>query len=97
MKKRTTAKSAEDEQTLLQFPCEFVIKIFGLASEKFEIEALTIIHKHITQLRENAIRSRASKDGKYLALSITLPVESKEQLDNLYRELSANPQILMVL
>jgi putative lipoic acid-binding regulatory protein len=85
------------EETLYQFPCEFVIKVFGLASEQFELEALTIIRKHVTDLREDALRSRLSGDGKYLALTITITAVSKDQLDAIYRDLSANSHVLMAL
>ncbi len=80
-----------------QFPCEFVIKVFGNASDQFELEVLTIIRKHIQHLQENAIQCRPSKDGKYLALSIKIMAESKLQLDTIYRDLSSNPQVLMAL
>ncbi len=86
-----------NEENTLQFPCEFVLKIFGLANEEFEITALTIIRKHVTFMQENAIRTRHSEDKKYLALTVTLHIESREQLDNLYRELSSSKKILMVL
>lgn len=84
-------------QPLLVFPCEFIIKVFGVASDEFETTVIQIVRNHITNLRENAIRTRPSKDGKYLALTITIDVESREQLDNIYRELSANPLVLMAL
>lgn len=84
-------------ESLLQFPCEFMIKIFGHASDQFELEILTIIRKHIHDLREDAIRTRPSKDGKYLALSITIWVNDKIELDTIYRELNANPHVLMTL
>ncbi|EKD54329.1 MAG: hypothetical protein ACD_60C00094G0009 [uncultured bacterium] len=88
----------EDQPTSLQFPCEFVIKVFGNTSSQFETEVLTVIRKHLTtDLKENAIRHRSSKDGKYLALTITFFAESKEQLDTIYRELSAHSEVLMVL
>ena len=86
-----------DQATLLQFPCEFVIKIFGLRDDQFEMEALSIIRKHVADLRENAIQSRPSKDGKYLALTVTITADSKEQLDLIYQELSANTHVLMTL
>lgn len=86
-----------DQVPLLQFPCEFVIKIFGVASDEFEMEVITIIRKHIKELGENAIRSRPSKDGKYLALTITIDAESKEQIDEIYRSLSSSPLVLMAL
>ncbi len=92
-----TNDETNPSQSLLQFPCEFVIKIFGNAHEEFEVQALTIIRHHIKDLAENAIKSRLSKDGKYLALTITMPIDSREQLDAIYRELSSNPLILMVL
>jgi len=80
-----------------QFPCEFIIKVFGNASAEFELEVLTIIRKHILDLHENAINCRSSKDGKYLALTIKITAQSKQQLDDIYRDLSANPHVLIAL
>lgn len=81
----------------MHFPCEFLIKVFGFASDQFEKETLTIIRKHVAELKENALKHRLSKDGKYLALTITITAESQEQLDQIYRDLSANPLVLMAL
>jgi len=86
-----------EKPELLKFPCDFMVKIFGAASDQFEVEVITIIRQHVAELRENAIRSRLSKDGKYLALTITVHAESKEQLDDIYRALTANPHVLMAL
>lgn len=84
-------------QQLLNFPCEFIIKVFGLATDEFETAVITIIRNHVTDVREDAFRSRPSKDGKYLAMTITVNVENREQLDDIYRSLSTNPLILMAL
>ena len=81
----------------MQFPSEFTIKVFGLASDAFEMEVITIIRKYVYDLRENSLSNRYSKDKKYLAMSITFIAESREQLDSIYRELSSNPHILMAL
>ena len=83
--------------TLLNFPCDFLIKVFGQATEHFEQTVLQIIRQFSVNLRENAIQQRNSKGGKYLALSILIPVESQAQLDDIYRALSSNPAIVMVL
>ncbi len=85
------------EETLLKFPCEFPIKAVGLAEADFEVLVLTLIRRHIPQLREDAIRSRASKDGKYLALTVTVMAESKEQLDSIYQDLTNHEKVLMAL
>jgi len=92
-----TDKDNESENSLIQFPCDFTIKVFGLSNVEFEGAALSIIHKHAPNLSGRALQIRPSKNGKYLALSITVFVDSKEQLDNIYRELSSSPHILMVL
>ncbi|HSW93253.1 MAG TPA: DUF493 domain-containing protein [Gammaproteobacteria bacterium] len=87
----------EKPDSLFQFPCDFTIKVFGKASDEFELEVLTIIRKHVPTLRENALASRLSKDGKYLALSVTVTCHDKEALDDIYRDLTANPHVLMAL
>ncbi len=74
-----------------------MIKVFGLASDEFKTNILTFIKKYQPHLTENAIQNRPSKDGKYLALSITVNVDSQAQLDAIYRELTANPSVLMAL
>lgn len=85
------------DESLLNFPCEFIIKVFGVASDEFETAVISIIQKHVSNLREDAFRTRSSKDGKYLALTITVDVANREQLDDIYRELSAHPLVLMAL
>lgn len=90
-------KPTSHDETLLTFPCDFTLKIFGLHSDKFEATVLMIIHKHVPNLSDRAIQIRPSEKGKYCALSITVHVDSKEQLDDIYRELSASPDVIMVL
>lgn len=84
-------------ESLLTFPCDFTLKVFGLGSDEFEAAVLQIVHKHAPNLSGRAIQSRPSESGKYLALSLTIQVDSREQLDNIYRELSSSPHVIMVL
>jgi len=88
---------SEERQTLLQFPCEFPLKIMGLAAEDFILLVTEIVTRHAGPLRDDAIRHRPSQQGKYLALTVIVEATSQSQLDNLYRELSAHERILMVL
>lgn len=86
-----------DKPSLLEFPCEFVIKIFGKTSLEFQGAVLTILKKHIPHLGEGAIKTTPSKQDKYLALSVTFKAESQTQLDEIYRDLSACPLVVMAL
>jgi putative lipoic acid-binding regulatory protein len=98
MKKQIMDKSSLDNAgEIMIFPCEFTIKVFGLSSNEFQATVFAIMRKHIPQLSDHAIQNRPSKDEKYNALSISFIAESREQLDTIYRELSSNPLILMVL
>lgn len=85
------------ESSALTFPCEFPIKIVGLATLEFEGIVMTIMRKHVPDLGEAAIKQRLSAQGKYLAFTITVHATSQNQLDAIYQEYSHHPAILMVL
>jgi putative lipoic acid-binding regulatory protein len=85
------------QETLLEFPCEFPIKAMGLADDNFEALVLSLVRKHAPDLSEAAVRSRDSKGGKYLSVTITVTATSKEQLDNIYLELTASERVMMAL
>jgi putative lipoic acid-binding regulatory protein len=84
-------------ETLLTFPCDFTIKVFGTTSNEFEAAVVSIIRKHVPHFSEGAIQLRPSANGKYSAISVTVHVDSKEQLDKIYLDLSKSPDILMTL
>jgi len=86
-----------NEKPLIMFPSEFSIKIIGYNKNAFELEVLTIIRKHFPDLGETAIRTRSSKNNKYLSMTVTVWVLNQAQLDAAYSELSASQESLMVL
>lgn len=89
--------SEDKKETQLEFPCEFPIKVMGKTHEEFEIEVIAIISKHVPDLAENALAIRPSKEGTYTAITATITAISQEQLDNIYRELSAHERVIMAL
>lgn len=84
-------------ESLLEFPCDFPIKIMGDNCEEFEAEIIHIVRQHAPDLGEGAIRQRKSGKGNYLAITATIRAESQSQLDALYRELTACKLTKMVL
>jgi putative lipoic acid-binding regulatory protein len=87
----------DESKPLLTFPCDFVVKIFGAPSDEFENTVIAIITKHYPDFAGSSITRRPSKDGKYVAYSISVHVNSQEHLDNIYRDLTSNPLVLMAL
>jgi putative lipoic acid-binding regulatory protein len=86
-----------EEESLLQFPCELTIKAMGLATEDFEATVVAIVNQHVSDLGEDAVRCRPSREGKYLSVSVRVYAQSRSQMDALYQDLSAHQQVLMAL
>ncbi len=84
-------------ESLLEFPCDFPLKVMGLAGEDFDALVVAIVRRHVASLGEGAVRATPSRQGKYVSLTVTVRAESQAQLDGLYTELSAHERILMVL
>lgn len=86
-----------EEESIIEFPCDFTIKVMGRADNNFEKIALAIIKQHFPNFRQTQLQKKLSKDNHFLSLSITVYAESKAQLDALYQELTSVKEILMVL
>ncbi len=81
----------------LTFPCLFPIKVIGVASNSLEEEIVTIISRHIPPTERPDISTRPSNKGRYLSITIRLRASSRQQLDSIYRDLTACEQVLMAL
>lgn len=86
-----------EEESLLTFPCDFPIKVIGLASDTFESNIITLVREILPTFNTTAVEKRSSGGGKYHALTLTVHVDSREQLDSIYRALTASPLVLMAL
>lgn len=84
-------------QTGFEFPCNFPIKVMGIAENNFDALVVEIVMRHIGDINEGAVAVRPSSNGKYVSVTITFEAQDQHQLDDLYRELSAHERILMVL
>ena len=85
------------EETLLEFPCDFLIKVMGETSDDFSNAMLEVIRVHEPNFDASKIEMRGSSAGKYISLSCSVYVETKPQLDAIYRALSSHPLVKFVL
>lgn len=88
---------SDNEETLLEFPCDFPIKVMGRAEAGFDELIVELVRKHAPDLKEGAVRSRPSKGGKWVAVTVTLRAESKSQIDAIYLDLTAHEKVVMAL
>jgi uncharacterized protein len=82
---------------VFEFPCEFPVKVMGRASEDFRRLTREIVERHTGTLSDTQVIERLSKDQNFLALTFTIRASSREQLDALYRELTASEDVLIAL
>lgn len=85
------------EETLLEFPCDFPLKIMGATREGFAQAIVAVVLKHAPDFDAAGVEMRPSKAGNYLSLTCTIRATSKPQLDALYRELTSHPWVKIVL
>ena len=83
--------------SLLEYPCEFPLKIFGLQQTGFAQAVLEVVTRHDPGFVASSMEMRASKNARYISLTCTINATSREQLDELYRELCDHPMVTMVL
>lgn len=87
----------ERTPSLLQFPCEYPLKVFGRPNSGMEILVLDVIRRHVGKAPELAVRGRPSRGRNYTALTVHFQATSRQQLDAIYQELSRSPEVLMAL
>jgi uncharacterized protein len=83
--------------SLIEYPCEFPIKILGHTRAGFAQAVLEVVMRHAPDFDAAAMEMKSSKHGKYLSVTCVINATSREQLDALYRELCDHPMVVMVL
>jgi len=83
--------------SLLEFPCEFPLKVMGRKQAGFRELVLSLVETRTGPVEDRRVSERESRDGNFVALTLLLHAESQAQLDDVYRVLSAHEQVLMVL
>ncbi len=79
------------------FPAEIPVKVMGEASDEFESWVVSTVRRHVPDLGEGAVTTRQSRRGRYVSVTVTVMARSREQMDALYRELSADERVKVAL
>jgi putative lipoic acid-binding regulatory protein len=82
-------------ESLLKFPTDLPVKVFGRNDGAFRAAVVEIIEKHYG--KAYTIAEVESKQAAYVSLTITVRAESRAQIDAVYRDLVASERILMTL
>ncbi len=84
-------------ETLIEFPCDFPLKIMGATRDGFAQVVAEVVLRHAPEFDVASMEMRPSSGGNYLSLTCTVRATSKPQLDALYMELTGHPWVKIVL
>jgi uncharacterized protein len=88
---------SEPTESLIEYPSDFPIKIMGAMQDAFAQTMVDLVMEHDPSFHAGRMEMRPSSKGTYLSLTVTVRATSREQLDNLYRALTAHPMVKVVL
>jgi len=84
-------------EQLLEFPVAFPLKIMGRRIDGFAQAISELVLEHVPDFDPATMELRPSRKGTYLSLTVVAQIESRSQLERLYRALSEHPMVRVVL
>jgi uncharacterized protein len=85
------------EPPKLQYPCAYPIKVMGEHADDFVAVIVEIVQRHAPEVREEHVSLRASSNGKYTSINITITANGPEHIHALFLDLKASGRVAMVL
>lgn len=93
----TDANSGAEEETLIDFPCEFPVKVMGAAIPEFHTAIEKVASTHDSEFDSTQTTQNISKTGKYVSLTLNIHAKNKSQLDAIYKDLTDHELVLWAL
>lgn len=91
------ANNEAEEESLIEFPCEFPVKVMGPALPEFHTAIDNIAKTHDSEFDERQTTQNVSKTGKYVSLTLNIHAKDKLQLDAIYKDLTEHELVLWAL
>ena len=87
----------DGEETLIEFPTPFAVKIMGRNEEGFVDHATGLVTAHTAGREPLSVAARESRNGRFLSVTVEITAESKAQLHAIYQALSDDARVVMAL
>ncbi len=85
------------DESLLEFPCSFPIKMMGRDNERFRKAAMELVETHAGKLPDGSVTEASSSNGNFVSITVTIEARSQQQLDDIYQALSDHEEVLVAL
>ena len=87
----------DPKDSLIEYPSDFPIKVMGPTHEEFAATITEVLVELDPTFHAGKLTERPSAKGNYIGLTVVVRATSREQLDDIYRTLSAHPMVKIVL
>jgi len=89
---------SDERKTLIEFPCDFKIKVMGHNAFAISDIVTRVILKYSPHMKNPIeLKESLSKNNKYISITATIKAVNQKQLDDIYRELHSHEATVMVL
>lgn len=87
----------ENQAQGLEFPCAYPVKVMVESAPAARDEVLAAVAAHAEFCPTSDVRYRSSRNGRFESITITVQVESRDQLEALYHALRDLKVVKMML
>ena len=81
----------------IEFPCRYPIKVIGDVGVNAVSEIVEVVRRHAPEVTPDEINTRASRNGNFQSVRVTIVATGEAQLRLLHQDLIALPNVRMVL
>ncbi len=85
------------EESAIEFPCEFPVKMMGRNSPEFRTTARALVEKHAGAVGDDSVQESLSRNERFVSVTVTVTATSQEQLDAIYQDVTDHDDVLMAL
>lgn len=85
------------EESAIEFPCEFPIKMMGRDSTEFRVLVRSLVEEHVGSVDDSRVQAALSRNGRFVSVTVTITATSQRQLDDIYEAATAHDDVLMAL
>ena len=85
------------DETIMEFPCDFPIKMMGKDTPEFIDTVRSLVERHAGPIDDESVQTAQSRNGNFISVTVTISATSRQQLDDIYQDLTAHEDVLMAL
>jgi len=85
------------EESVIEFPTEFPIKLMGRNTSEFPATARALVEKHAGAVNDDAVQAASSSNDRFVSITVTITATSQQQLDAIYQDATDHEDVLMAL